>query len=117
MKRVIFRHKLSPAHRRKLVSIHETNSDKQVTTRIRKSFLYQLEIVRDGNTAEQDPEMFIHKQVDSARKYEEFWFRTKGSFCLVSGEDVVRVHFSHSLRIEMQWRQKAFSPKKSVTLT
>ncbi len=117
MKRVIYRNKTSQKNHRRVVSINEYNQDKDVKTHVQKSFLYHAVSVVDGDVSEREPQIYIHKHIDTQKHIEDFCFRVKGSFVTVSGADTVRVEFSHKLRISMEWKDKDFSPKKSVTLT
>ncbi len=117
MKHVIFRNRTSQEHHRKMISIDEFAQDKDAKTHVRKSFLYQVNVVENGDFEEKSPEMFIQKRIDTKKQFEEFCFRTKGSFCISNGAQVVRVEFSHALKIQLHWKHKVFSPKKSVTLT
>lgn len=117
MKQVVYKKRTSQKHHRRVVSINEYNQDENVKTHVRKSFLYHVVPILDGDLEDCVPEVYINKHIDTKAQVEEFCFRVKGSFVTVSGANVVRVEFSHKLRISMEWKDKAFSPKKSVNLT
>ena len=117
MKHVIYRNRTSQKHHRGVVSINEYNQDKDAKTHVRKSFLYHIVPIADGDLNDHIPEVYIQKHIDTKMQTEEFCFRVKGSFVAETGVNTVRVEFSHKLRISMEWKDKAFSPKKSVTLT
>jgi len=95
-----------------MVSIDEFSQDKDAKTHVRKSFLYQVSVVEDGSLEERAPEIHIQKRIDTKRQFEEFCFRTNGSFCMSNGDQVVRVEFSHALKIQMHWKHKVFLPQK-----
>lgn len=117
MKQVIYKNRTSQKHHRRTVSINEYNQDKEVDTHVRKSFLYRVIHISDGDLDDYVPQVYVQKHVDTKKRTEEFCFRVKGSFVTVTGNQSVRVEFSHKLKITMKWKNKNFSPKKSVTLT
>ena len=117
MKHVIYKNRTSQKYHRKVVSINEFNQDANFKTHVQKSFLYHVIPISDGDLGDHAPEVYIQKHIDTKNKTEEFCFRVRGSFVTVAGAAVVRVEFSHKLRIMMKWSDKTFSPKKSVTLT
>lgn len=117
MRHVIYKNRTSRKHQRRIVSINEYNQDKDVKTRVQKSFLYHVTAVVNNDVSEHPPAVYIQKHVDTKKQIEEFCFRVKGSFVTARGKDVLRIDFVHKLKIFMQWNDKQFSPKKSVTLT
>lgn len=117
MKQVIYKNRTSQKYHRKVVSINEFNQDQHVRTHVQKGFLYHIVPVADQDMTDHLPEIHIQKRIDTKNQTEEFCFRVKGSFVTMTGLNIVRVEFSHKLRINMEWKDKAFSPKKSVTLT
>ncbi len=117
MKHVIYKNRTSQRNHRKMISIHEFNQDQNVKTHVQKGFFYNIVPVTDQDTQDHIPEIYIQKRIDTKNQTEEFCFRVRGSFVTMTGTSVVRVEFSHKLRINMEWKDKAFSPKKSVTLT
>ena len=118
MKHVIYRNRTSQLSHRKIVSINEFNQDSHVRTHVQKGFLYHIVPIEGQDLGDQDPQIYIQKRVDNKTQTEEFCFRVKGSFVTMNDGHIVRVEFSHKLKIIMVWKDKKdFSPKKSVTLT
>jgi len=118
MKHVIYKNRTSQLSHRKIVSINEFNQDKRVKTHVQKGFLYHIVPIENNDLSDHDPQIYIQKRVDNKAQMEEFCFRVKGSFVTMSSGRIVRVEFSHKLKIIMEWKDKKdFSPKKSVTLT
>ncbi len=118
MKHVIYKNRTSQAHHRKVVSIHEFNQDQHAKTHVQKGFLYRVTpLSSEEDLSDAVPEIYIQKRIDTQHQTEEFCFRVRGSFVTMSGRSMVRVNFSHKLRVHMTWKDKVFSPKKSVTLT
>src|SRR3989338_7916258 len=116
MRNIIYKKKQSIEHRRKLISIAENSEDKECKTYVRKSFVY---IVSKAETAVEvnPPEIFIKKRFDTKSLIERFSFRVKGAFYITRERNLFKVDFCHTLRINIIWKSKLFSPKKSVTLT
>ena len=117
MRNITYKKKQSLEHRRKLISICENSEDKECKTYVRKSFVY---IVSKAESAEEQPaapEIYIKKRFDTKSLTERFSFRVKGSFYLTQDRNLFKVNFCHTLRINIIWKSKIFSPKKSVTLT
>jgi hypothetical protein len=117
MKRVIYRNRTSRIHQRKAIFINEFTQDQHVKTAVRKGFFYHVVPVTEPDPCDEVPEIYIQKHIDTKKQIEEFCFRVKGSFITMAGTSVVRVQFSHKLRIHMKWKEKTLSPKKSGTLT
>ena len=117
MKQVLYRKKQSLQNHRKLIAIKELSEDKDCKTHIRKSFIYKVSAAEQLKETIQAPEIFIRKSFDSALNEEKFSFKVKGSFTMMKGRHFFRVDFCHTLKINIQWKKKLISPKKSVTLT
>ncbi|MBF0484739.1 MAG: hypothetical protein HQL25_08565 [Candidatus Omnitrophica bacterium] len=116
MKELKYRKTLNPEKRLKNFSICQQTEDKRALTKIRKSFIYLVrEVEQAGET--NPPEIFIKKCVDNERMVETFRFKVKGSFNLTHNRMLVEVRFCHTLNIDIFWKAKFFSPKKSVVLT
>lgn len=114
MKEVIYKNRTSQRHDRRVVSINEFNQDTKVKTHVQKSFLYHVLPIIDGDLQDHAPEIYVNKHVDTKAQIEEFCFRVKGSFVTVAGANMVRVEFSHKLRISMKWKDKISPPKSQL---
>jgi hypothetical protein len=118
MRNIIYKKKQSLEHRRKLISICENSEDKECKTYVRKSFIYIVSKVEAVEANPNPPEVFIKKRFDTKSLTERFSFRVKGTFYINNAErHLMKVNFCHTLRINIIWKSKIFSPKKSVTLT
>ena len=114
MKHVIYKNRTSQQHHRKLVSINEFNQDNELKTHIRKSFLYRIVSIVDNDTNDYAPEVYIQKHIDTKNKTEEFCFRVRGSFVTMGAKGLVRVEFSHRLKINVKWAVKISPPKSQL---
>lgn|SRR3989338_11689257 len=117
MRNIIYKKKQSLEHRRKIISICENSEDKECKTYIRKSFIYIISKVEAMGENQNPPEIFIKKRFDTKSLVERFSFRVKGAFYITRERNLFKVDFCHTLRINIIWKSKLFSPKKSVTLT
>jgi hypothetical protein len=117
MRDILYKKRESLKHRRKVISITEHSEDGQCRTAVRKSFIYIVTHADDVSKATGKPEVFIRKVIDNKRLEEKFCFRVKGCFYMTRDRFILKVEFCHTLHIDIVWKNKVFSPKKSVTLT
>jgi len=117
MKQVIYRKKESLKNRHRGISIDEFNEDQESRVHIKKSFIYKLERVDKVKKATEKPHIYIIKKYDSKMRVEHFSFRVKGHFYMTRDRHFLKVNFCHILKIDISWKNKVFSPKKSGTLT
>ena len=117
MRNITYKKKQSVQHRRKLISICENSEDKECKTYVRKSFIYIVSKAEGMEEQLKAPEVFIKKRFDTKSLTERFSFRVKGAFYINQERNLLKVNFCHTLRINIIWKSKLFSPKKSVTLT
>jgi len=117
MRDILYKKRESLKYRRKVISIIEHSEDTQCRTAVRKSFIYIVTRVDAVTEAVEKPEVYIRKTINSKQAEEKFWFRVKGCFYLTRDRFILKVDFCHTLHIDIVWKSKVFSPKKSVTLT
>ena len=117
MKNILYKKRQSIKNHRKVVSINEHSDEKDCVTHVRKSFSYIVSRTDNGKYEVEVPEIFIKKAFDTKQCKENFSFRVRGAFFIKQNIDIFKVDFCHTLKIELEWKNKAFSPKKSVTLT
>lgn len=117
MKTIEYKKRHSFKHHRKVISINENNEDKDCKTHVHKSFVYVVHEVPEISQALAEPNVFICKKFDSKTQEENFAFKVKGAFYMSRARSTYKVNFCHALRIRISWKNKAFSPPKSVTLT
>ena len=118
MKRVLFRKRINLKKRVKTFSIYSKTEDQECKTQVRKGFSYAVDWAKEDRPPEpKAPLIFIKKSFNTKKRVETFSFHVKGYFYVNYNRELMRVRFSHTLDIEIQWKAKYFSPKKSVSLT
>jgi vacuolar-type H+-ATPase subunit E/Vma4 len=99
----------------KIIKIVEKAEDQECLTKVRKTFVY----VVSGAMEEEklpEPQIKIRKSFDTKTREEKFSFRIKGGIYVNHNRRLLRVDYSHTLKINLKWKSKVFSPKKSVTV-
>ncbi len=117
MKEILFKKKSDLKRRTKLLSISQDNEDKDCKTHVQKSFSY---IVSGAESREEEivaPQVYIRKTLNTKTHVEQFCFEVKGSFYMSHNRCLLKVRFHHTLVIDITWKDKVFSPKKSAVLT
>jgi len=113
MKKIAFKNKNSLKHRRRIFTISEQTDSKDCTTLTHKRFIYVIDKKVDGkiNAAnkEKKPHFYVIKIHDSKKKIEKFYFWVKGSMYVIRDRRRFRVHYRHSLKIDIQWKDKMAS--------
>ena len=117
MKKVLYKKRQSLKHRRKVIAMHEFCEDQDCRTHVRKSFVYIVTSAHHGESPVESPQVYVRKFYDTKLHHEKFSFRVKGAFYMTKDRAIFRVDFCHTLKIDIHWKNKIFSPKKSVTLT
>ncbi len=117
MREIMYKKRQSIIHRRKCITIDERAEDKDCKTHVRKNFIYIVRKTKKIKKRFNKPEVHIKKTFDSNTLVEGFSFRVKGSFSMNSGRHFFNVDFCHTLKINIKWKNKIFSPNKSATLT
>ena len=117
MKKVLFRKRINLNKRIKTFSIYSRTEDPECKTQVRKGFTYAVDWAKDDRPVSKPPLIFIRKSYDSKKRVETFGFHVKGYFYITYKRELMRVRFHHTLDIEIKWKAKDFSPKKSVSLT
>jgi len=117
MRQIMYKKRHSLKNRRKMISISERAEDQECQTAVRKSFIYIVSRPQNPAPVLEAPQVYVHKQVDSRNHQERFCFKVKGAFYMNRGQQAIKVEFCHCLRIDIIWKHKIFSPKKSATLT
>ena len=117
MKNIIFKKSLDPETRTKSLSVQQNFEDKDCKTQVRKSFQYKVNDAEIGEEKSSEPQIHILKKFDTRKQIEMFSFQVKGDFHITDNRMRYNVQFEHNLEIEIHWKSKAFSPKKSVVLT
>ena len=101
--------------RGKVITLREHTEEKESITDVRKNFIY-LASEAQGEEEQSIPQVHIAKSFDSEHGDEKFSFRVKGFFYVNHGRRMMRVDYSHTLRINLHWKIKMTSPKKTVTM-
>ncbi len=101
--------------RGKVITLREHTDEKECTTDVRKNFIY---VATEAPSEEKQsiPRVHIAKSFDSVRRDEKFSFRVKGFFYVNHSRRLMRVDYCHTLRINLHWKIKTSTPKKTVTM-
>jgi hypothetical protein len=116
MKKVLFRKRINLKKRIKTFSIYSKSEDRECKTQVRKGFTYAVDWAKDEKPVSKPPLVFIRKAFNTKKGIETFGFHVKGFFFVTYKRQLMRVRFHHTLDIEIKWKAKKISPKKSVSL-
>ncbi len=117
MKKVLFKSRIDLEKKKKNFSIYSKTEDQQCKTDVRKSFTYVVNRARETAPLSRAPLVFIRKGCDTKKGTESFSFHVKGCFHVTHEDVLMKVLFHHTLDIQIKWKVKNFSPKKSESLT
>ena len=101
--------------RGKVITLREHADEKECVTDVRKNFIY-LASPAESEEKQSIPQVHIKKSFDSVHCDEKFCFRVKGFFYVNHSRRLMKVDYCHTLRINLHWKNKASSPKKTVTM-
>ena len=101
--------------RGKVITLREHAEEKECVTDVRKNFMY-LATEAQSEEGQSVPLVHIKKSFDSVTHDEKFSFRVKGFFYVNHSRRLLKVDYCHTLRINLHWKSKLSSPKKSVTM-
>jgi len=101
--------------RGKVISLREHSEEKACVSDVRKNFIYLASEAQHEEEAA-EPRVYIKKYFDSASNDERFCFRVKGFFYVNHSRRLMKVDYCHTLRINLHWKAKKSSPKKTVTM-
>lgn len=117
MKRLMFRKRMDAKKRIKVLSFGQKFEDAESKTHVKKNFSYKLFKSSDLTPEQDAPEVNIRKAFDTKNAMEKFNFQVKGHYYVTHNRVLYKVFFRHTLNIKVEWKNKAFSPKKSEILT
>jgi len=106
-----------PDKGRKSLTIRHRTMDKDSVTIVKKTFTYVVQEVKEMKQKIAAPQVNIIKVFDTKKNIEKFSFKVKGYFYLTHKNILFKICFKHDLKIQIEWKSKVFSPKKSVALT
>ena len=101
--------------RGKVIALREHADEKECTTDVRKHFIYVASEAQSEQEASV-PRVHIKKSFDSVSRDEKFSFRVKGYFYVNHSRRLMKVDYCHTLRINLHWKVKTSTPKKTVTM-
>ena len=101
--------------RGKVITLREHAEEKECITDVRKNFIY-LATEAQSEEKQSIPQVHIKKSFDSASRDEKFSFRVKGFFYVNHNRRLMRVDYCHTLRINLHWKAKVTTQKKTVTM-
>lgn len=117
MRQFYIEKKCDPRRRTKYLSVWQSCEDKECRTWIRKNFVYLVKEIENISPSLNPPQVFVKKVFDSKNNVEKFVFTVKGCFYVTYKRWMYKVRFHHGLNIELLWKTKIFSPKKSAVVT
>lgn len=115
MKELLFEKHVDLNKRTKAFSVDSETEDSQCRTKVHKSFMYAVDLVKGSEPKPRQPLVFIRKSVDTKRRIEGFSFHVKGYFYIAHEEELMKVLFHHILDIELKWKTKKLSPKNPIS--
>ena len=99
------------------MAISQRFNEKDCATSVRKTFIYHVSQSEAVDNQLGTPQIHIVKDLDTKKRIEKFLFQVKGHFYISHQRLLLKVRFQHTLRIQIKWKAKVFSPKKSEVLT
>ena len=117
MKKILFKKTLDPQNRIKSFSIKTNKEDKDSKTEVEKGFSYHLFTVEQVEPTIEPPQIQIYKEINHQKRIEKFSLAVEGYFYVTRDRMLLKVAFHHTLNIQIYWKRKIFSPKKSEVLT
>ena len=107
MREILYKNLTSPKNGRRVISVHETNENKDCFTHVHKAFIYLVRKEEKQEESVPKPIFQIFKSFNTKTKAEKFSFRVKGIFYVVKDVSVYTVYFCHSLRIDITHKFKS----------
>ena len=101
--------------RGRIVVITEHKEDRDCVSDVRKEFVYVTREV-DHEEALPAPQVHIDKSYDSKNRDEFFSLRVKGALYTYRHRRLMKIGYSHHLKVRLHWKSPVASPKKSVTM-
>jgi hypothetical protein len=101
--------------RGKVITLRDHAEEKECVTDVRKNFIY-LATEAQSEEKPSTPRVHIRKFFDSVSRDERFSFRVKGAFYVNHNRRLMKVDYCHTLRINLHWKAKVTTPKKTVTM-
>lgn len=117
MNKLLFKKNVDLENRTKALAISQKVEDADSFTHIRKSFVYKIFYGEEQDSAVNQPDVIIKKTVDTKRHVEKFCFYVTGFFYMTHQRMLIKVGFRHTLDIDILWKNKSFSSKKSAAMT
>ncbi len=117
MNKLLLEKNIDLGNRTKALAVSQKVEDADSITHIRKSFVYKLFYVQEQEPLAEHPEVVIRKIVDTKRRVEKFSFYVTGFFYMNHKRMMLKVGFRHTLDIDILWKDKNFSSKKSAVMT
>ncbi len=101
--------------RGRIVLITEHKEDRDSISDVRKEFVYAAREA-DREETVPTPQVHIEKSYDGKNRDEFFSLQVRGVMYMHRNRRLVKVGYSHRLRIRLHWKDHVVSPKKSVTM-
>ena len=101
MTEILYKNLTSQKNHRRAISVSERSDKKGYLTHVHKVFIYVIEKEVDKADELSEPVFHIVKCRDTKEKKERCYFRVKGFFYLMQQHKFLKVHFCHSLKIDI----------------
>ena len=101
--------------RGRIVVITEQKEDRDSVSDVRKEFVYAAKEAHIEETLPV-PVVHIEKSYDSKNHDEFFALQVKGAMYSYRNRRLMKIGYSHRLRIRLHWKDHVASPKKFVTM-
>ena len=115
MRNVLHKTKEMLKGRGRIILITEHKEDHECISDVRKEFVYAAREA-DREEALPAPQVHIEKFYDGTNRDEFFSLRVKGAMYMYRSRRLMKIGYSHRLKIRLHWKSQSASPKKSVTL-
>ncbi len=103
MRDLIFKNRISPDKRKKLISSSEVINNTRTITIIRRHFICLIkEINKEGSFNKTKPIIYVRKETNHKLQFERFFCKIKGNFITEIGGKSYLLIFSHSLKINLK---------------
>jgi len=101
--------------RGRMILITEHKEDRDSVSDVRKEFVY---VTRETDREETlpAPQVRIEKFYDNENRDEFFSLRVKGALYAHRHRRLMKIGYSHHLKVRLHWKSSIASPKKSVTM-
>jgi hypothetical protein len=117
MKEILYKKMVNLEERTKAFSVKTTKEEKSSKVTVEKNFSYKILPAEQLEQNIEPPQIHIRKGIDNKTKTETFQMDVEGYFYMTKDRALYKICFQHKLNIQIVWKDKILSPKKSEVLT